>query len=95
MSGGDSTVQQELPLLIGAGNDRAEALLLIGRRRADSTVVVRRWSGFDWSAPAEERVEHPDVLLAWIEQQAKSGRSLNQSLYAVRLWLQGIGPAAG
>ena len=88
-------MSQELPLLIGAGNDRAEALLLIGRRRADGTVVVRRWSGFDWSAPVEERVEQPDVLLAWIEQQAKSGRSLNQSLYAVQLWLQGTGPVAG
>ena len=95
MSAGKVPVQEELPLLIGAGNDRAEALLLIRRRRADGMVVVRRWSGSNWSAPAEERVEQPDVLMEWIEQQAKSGRSLNQSLYAVRLWLQGIGPAAG
>jgi hypothetical protein len=34
-------------------------------------------------------------LLAWLEKQASSGRPMNQSLYAVRLWLRGEGAPTG
>ena len=47
-----------------------------------------------WSAPVRTDHEPAAALLAWIERQAASGRSLNQSLYAVRLWLRGTGPGA-
>ena len=94
MSTSETPGDSELPLLIGAGDNRAEALLLIGAPRADGTVHVRRWSGADWSAPAEARAEPAEVLLVWIERQAAVGRSLNQSLYAVQRWLRGGGTAS-
>ena len=95
MSGADET-PGELPLLIGAGAGAAESLLLIGEPDGAGLVRVRRWSGDDWSAVAESRSERADALLRWIEAQATAGRSLNQSLYGVRLWLrhEGIIPRA-
>jgi hypothetical protein len=41
--------------------------------------------GADWSAPPRSRAERATALLQWIEEQSAAGRSINQSLYAVRL----------
>jgi hypothetical protein len=84
----------ELPLLLGAGGESAESLLLIGARDASGMVAVRRWSADDWSAMPHPVAERADALLKWIEAQAEAGRSMNQSLYAVRLWLRGAGAAS-
>ena len=87
---GDATTTRELPLLIGRGRDGTEELLLLARPEA-GRVTVRRWSGAAWADAAETRADDAAALLRWIEAQAAAGRSLNQSLYAVRLWLTGAG----
>ena len=86
-SGGDAGAG-ELPLLLGAVAGAPETLLLIGVPGADGVVHVRVWSASDWSAPPRGRAERATALLQWIEEQSAAGRSMNQSLYAVRLWLR-------
>ena len=88
-----STAQRELPLLIGRGADSSapETLLLIGVPDAQGVVHVRAWTADDWSSPPSSRAERAAPLLAWLEAQADAGRSMNQSLYAVQLWLRGEG----
>jgi hypothetical protein len=78
----------ELPVLLGAVADAPETLLLIGTPGDDGVVHVRVWSASDWSAPPRGRAERASALLQWIEEQSAAGRSMNQSLYAVRLWLR-------
>lgn len=92
MTGGGSPADapRELPLLIGHAEGEPETLLLIGAP-AGGEVAVRRWTADDWSAPAAERHE-AESLLRWIEAQGARGRTLNQSLYGVRLWLRGHDP---
>lgn len=87
----DSSAARELPLLIGRKGDAAETLLLIGVPDDAGIVHVRSWSADDWGAPPGTRAERAATLLEWLEQQARIGRSLNQSMYAVRLWLRGEG----
>ena len=82
---------RELPLLLGRLGDQAETLLLIGVPDSTGIVHVRGWSADDWSAPPGARAERSASLLEWLERQVSSGRSMNQSLYAVRLWLRGEG----
>lgn len=78
----------EMPLLLGAVAGAPETLLLIGTPGDDGVVHVRVWSASDWSAPPRGRAERASSLLQWIEEQSAAGRSMNQSLYAVRLWLR-------
>lgn len=80
---------EELPVLVGAGKGERESLLLVGRVQDDGTVRVRRWSGADWSAAPESVAERADALFTHLESAQRTGRSLNQSLYSIRLWLQG------
>jgi hypothetical protein len=87
----DSSSARELPLLLGRKGDLAETLLLISVPDSSGIVHVRGWSAEDWGAPPGTRAERAAMLLDWIERQAASGRSMNQSLYAVRLWLRGEG----
>ena len=89
----DSSAARELPLLLGRSGDLAETLLLIGVPDSAGIVHVRGWSAEDWSAPPGSRAERAATLLEWIERQGSSGRPMNQSLYAVRLWLRGEGNA--
>ena len=85
----------ELPVLLGAGADAPETLLLIGTPGDDGVVHVRVWSASDWSAPPRGRAERATALLQWLEEQSAAGRSMNQSLYAVRLWLRREGTPPG
>jgi hypothetical protein len=80
---------RELPLLLGAGGGAPESLLLIGAPDAEGVVPVRMWSAGDWSAPPKARAERATAFLQWLEGQSAAGRSMNQSLYALRLWLRG------
>jgi hypothetical protein len=89
----DASAPREIPLLLGLGKDSPETLMLIGPLGADGVVHVRTWSGSDWSAPPRVRAERASDLLAWLEVQSASGRRMNQSLYALRLWLRGEGGA--
>ena len=89
----DSSAARELPLLLGRSGDLAETLLLIGVPDGAGIVHVRGWSAEDWSAPPGSRAERAATLLEWIERQGSNGRPMNQSLYAVRLWLRGEGNA--
>ena len=91
MSDGFNNATREMPLLLGAQNDSPETLLLIGVPDRGGVVHVRGWSAEDWSAPPGARAERASALLEWLERQASSGRTMNQSLYAVRLWLRGEG----
>jgi hypothetical protein len=83
---------QELPLLIGGGLGERETLLLVSRP-ASGQVELRRWSADDWSSAPTSTTVAAATLLEWIEAQATGGRTLNQSLYGVRLWLTGDGLA--
>ena len=85
---------RELPLLVGARPGEPEVLLLIGAPVQD-VVHVRRWTSDDWSASPQSLPEDAAQLLRWVEAQAARGRSLNQSLYAVRLWLRDPDASAG
>jgi hypothetical protein len=94
MSASDSSAARELPLLLGAGRGTAESLMLLGAPDASGVVHVRTWTANDWSAPPRTSAERADTLLKWIELQESAGRTMNQSLYAVRLWLRGERSAA-
>jgi hypothetical protein len=87
----DSSAPRELPLLIGPGAGAVESLLLLGSPDGGGVVHVRSWTADDWSAPPRTRAERAEALLGWLESQAAAGRTMNQSLYAVRLWLRGEG----
>jgi hypothetical protein len=89
----DSSGARELPLLLGRIGDAAETLLLISVPDSSGIVHVRGWSAEDWGAPPGARAERATMLLDWIERQVAVGRPMNQSLYAVRLWLRGEGGA--
>jgi hypothetical protein len=78
---GTRATPRELPVLLGAGAGAPETLLLIGVPGDD-------WSASDWSAPPRARAERATSLLQWLEDQSAAGRSMNQSLYALRLWLR-------
>jgi hypothetical protein len=95
MSDTATSSPRELPLLLGAGKGTGtpESLLLIGAPDAAGQVVVRRWTADDWSAVPSPRPERADALLRWLEEQSAAGRSMNQSMYALRLWLRGQGVA--
>jgi hypothetical protein len=80
---------RELPLLLGAGAGAPESRVRIGAPDADGVVHVRTWSAVDWSAPPKARAERAASFLQWLESQSAAGRSMNQSLYALRLWLRG------
>lgn len=90
----DSAAARELPLLLGRHGEFAETLLLIGVPDRTGIVHVRGWSAEDWSAPPGTRAERATTLLEWLERQVAAGRPMNQSLYAVRLWLRGEGSAS-
>jgi hypothetical protein len=94
MTGGFSSTPRELPLLIGAGTGTSEMLILLGAPDAAGVVHVRSWTADDWGAPPRIRAERAETLLQWLESQVNAGRTLNQSLYAVRLWLRGEGEPA-
>jgi hypothetical protein len=87
----ESSAARELPLLIGAGPAMPETLMLIGAPDAAGVVHVRRWTADEWSAPPRTSAERADTLLKWLEIQERTGRTMNQSLYTVRLWLRGEG----
>jgi hypothetical protein len=93
MSSAETNAPRELPLLLGAGKGSPESLLLIGAPDARGMVVVRRWTAENWSAVPSARPERADALLHWLEEQSAAGRSMNQSTYALRLWLRGEGKA--
>ncbi len=78
-----------MPVLIGAGAGSVETLLLIGAPDSSGVVPLRAWTADDWSASPRARTQPASELLGWLEAQARSGRTMNQSLYALRLWLRG------
>ena len=82
---------KELPILLGARGTEPETLLLVGAPDTGGRVTVRRWTAADWSAPAPAHEEPAGGLLRWLEAQAAVGRAMNQSAYAIRLWLTGTG----
>jgi hypothetical protein len=92
-SAGSSAAPRELPLLLGAAAGAPETLLLIGVPDGDDVVHIRVWSANDWSAPPKARAERATAFLKWLETQSAAGRSMNQSLYALRQWLRREGTA--
>ena len=95
MSEVPSVLPRDLPVLLGPLKGAAEMLILVGARDSAGVVHLRTWSADDWSAPPRVYAERANTLLEWIESQAARGRTMNQSLYAVRLWLRGEGKAVG
>lgn len=90
---GTTSAPRELPLLLGPGGGAPETLLLIGVPGSDDVLHIRVWSASDWSAPPKIRAERAGSFLEWLEAQSKAGRTMNQSLYALRMWLRGEGDA--
>jgi hypothetical protein len=90
---GTTGAPKELPLLLGPGGGAPETLLLIGTPGADEVLHIRVWSANDWSAPPKVRAERAGAFLKWLEAQSAAGRSMNQSLYALRTWLRNEGNA--
>ena len=84
-----ASAARELPLLIGPGQAMPETLMLIGAPDAAGVVHVRRWTADEWSAPPRASAERADTLLKWLEVQERAGRTMNQSIHTVRLWLRG------
>jgi hypothetical protein len=93
-STGSTSAPREMPLLLGPSGTAPEMLLLIGVPGEDEVLHVRVWNANDWSAPPKVRAERAGAFLKWLESQSAAGRSMNQSLYALRLWLRREGPAA-
>lgn len=93
MSAAESSSARELPLLIGPGPGTPEALMLLGAPDPQGVVHVRTWTADDWGAAPRTSAERADTLLKWLEVQERVGRTMNQSLYTVRLWLRGEGAA--
>lgn len=94
MTASDSSATRELPLLIGPGRGTPESLMLLGAPDASGVVHVRTWTADDWGSPPRTSAERADTLLKWLEVQERIGRTMNQSLYTVRLWLRGEGGPA-
>ena len=66
--------------------------MLIGAPDARGVVHVRSWTADDWSAPPQSARERADdAARSGSRRRRSAGRSMNQSLYAVRLWLRGEG----
>jgi hypothetical protein len=83
-----------MPLLMGPGGGAPETLMLIGVPGDDDVLHLRVWSANDWSAPPKVRAERAAAFLQWLELQSAAGRSMNQSLYALRQWLRREGNAS-
>jgi hypothetical protein len=90
---GTTAAPREMPLLMGPGSGAPEMLLLIGVPGDDDVLHVRVWNANDWSAPPKVRAERAGSFLQWLESQSAAGRSMNQSIYALRLWLRREGTA--
>jgi hypothetical protein len=90
---GTTSAPRVLPPLLGRGGGAPETLFLIGVPGDDDVLHVRVWSANDWGAPPKVRAERATSLLQWLEAQSAAGRSMNQSLYALRLWLRREGNA--
>ena len=78
----------ELEVLIGAGADARETLLLVGRPSADGRVIVRAWPGGAWGREPEARERNAAELLHEIERAVRQGRSMRPELGTVRDWLE-------
>ena len=76
----------ELPILLGGSVSEPERLLLLSRP-SRGTVRLREWTSADWAASPTERDAGVEAFFVELEQAVREGRSLNQSLHAVRLWL--------
>jgi hypothetical protein len=83
----ETGASNELPVLLGGARSTPEMLMLIGAPEAGGVVHVRSWTSEDWSATPVTRAERASALLEWIEREVARGRTINQSLYSVRLWL--------
>ena len=89
MTAADSSAAREVPLLIGPGRGMPETLMLVGAPDAAGVVHVRTWTADDWGAPPRASAERADTLLKWLEVQQETGRTMNQSIYTLTLWLRG------
>jgi hypothetical protein len=78
----------ELEVLIGAGGEAGETLLLVGRPRADGHVLVRAWPDGEWGREPEARDRSAADVLHEIERAVRQGRSVRPEVGAVRNWLE-------
>jgi hypothetical protein len=91
MTAAEPSAARELPLLIGPGRGTPESLMLLGAPDASGVVHVRTWTADDWGSPPRSSAERADTLLKWLDVQQQAGRTMNQSLTTVSLWLRGEG----
>jgi hypothetical protein len=82
-----SVAPDELPVLIGPGEGEPETLMLISSPDASGAVTTRTWSAADWSAVPAACKARADALFQRLESASKHGRTMNQSITQIRLWL--------
>ena len=76
----------ELPLLVDGDPNTPERLILLSRPDG-GRVSVREWTSSDWSRPPVARTLDVRELVEELERAIRSGRRVNQEIYAVRHWL--------
>jgi hypothetical protein len=82
-----SDVPDELPVLIGPGQGEPETLILISTPNDGGEVKTRSWTAADWSAVPKAGATPAAALYQRLESASKHGRTMNQSLTQLRLWL--------
>ncbi len=87
MTGTPTPGTEELPILLGPSQLEPERLMLVARP-SGGRVRTREWTGKAWGQPPVERVYDTAELYAELERASRTGRSVNQELYAVRRWLE-------
>ena len=75
-----------ITVLIGASVSEPERLLLIAEPE-NGVARIREWTSADWSATPEHRESPVESLYEDVELAAKSGRSVNVDLLALRQFL--------
>lgn len=87
MTGTPTPGPEELPILLGPSQLEPERLMLVGRP-AGGRVRTREWTGKAWGEAPTQHEYDPAELYAELERASRTGRSVNQELYAVRRWLE-------
>jgi hypothetical protein len=84
-----SAAPEEIPLLLGPLAGEPETLLLVSAPDGAGNVQVRSWSAAAWGSGPRAHTERAIEMLDRIEREVRAGRTMNQSLHALRRWLRG------
>lgn len=80
--------QDELGVLVGAGDGERERLVMLGKP-AHGRVHVREWSSHNWSSAPEERDAAVADVAADFQRAYDARRRMSAGLAQIRAWLDG------